>query len=67
MLITPLAVIFEMVVSTLSSIIVLVLATLVIASDSVLADELASDPKKGIQQLMVNHPGLFILIQFINA
>lgn len=67
LLITPLAVIFEMVVSTLSSIIVLVLATLVIASDSVLADELASDPKKGIQQLMVNHPGLFILIQFINA
>ena len=53
--------------STLSSIIVLVAATFVIAADSELANELATDPETGMKHLMVNHPGLFIFIQFVNA
>jgi len=67
LLTTPMAVIFEMIVSTLAGIFVLALATLVVASDSELANEFASDPKNGMKQLTVNHPGIFIFMQFVNA
>ncbi len=64
---TPLAIIFESIVSTLSSIAVLIIASVVLASDTDLANEMSSDPKSAVKELMVNYTGLFVFIQFVNA
>ncbi|KAL9183556.1 hypothetical protein ACHAXT_004412 [Thalassiosira profunda] len=67
LLATPMAMVFEIIVSTLCSAIVLVTATIVIAADSELANELAKDPKEGMKQLVVDYPGVYIFAQFLNA
>ncbi|KAL7547802.1 hypothetical protein ACHAWF_011073 [Thalassiosira exigua] len=67
LLTTPMAVIFEMIVSTLGSVLMFVLATIIIASDSQLANDLASDPKKGMEEIFVNFPALFVFMEFVNA
>jgi len=61
------AVIFESIVSTVAGFVFLVILSFVIASDNGLASELSSDPKKGMKDLSVNHPGVFIFMQFVNA
>lgn len=67
LLTTPMAIVFEMVVSTVGGMLVIALAAYAVASDSELANEFVSDPKNGMKQLMVNYPGIFIFMQFINA
>ena len=61
------AVVFEMVVSILASVIVFVLAILVIGSDEKLANDLQTDPKQGMKELVVNYPALFIIMEFLQA
>ena len=61
------AVVFEMVVSILASVIVFVLAILVIGSDEKLANDLQTDPKQGMKELVVNYPALFIILEFLQA
>ena len=64
---TPLAIIFESIMTTMAGFVFLLALTLVIASDSGLANELSADPEKGMKDLAVNHPGVFIFIQFVNS
>ena len=61
------AVVFEMVVSILASVIVFGLAILVIGSDEKLANDLQTDPKQGMKELVVNYPALFIIMEFLQA
>ena len=37
------------------------------ASDTDLKNEMSSDPKSAVKELMVNYTGLFVFIQFVNA
>lgn len=67
LLTTPMAVVFEMIVSALVWAVTLVVSAIVVASDSDLASDFASDPKKGMKELTVNYPALYIFIQFLNA
>ena len=64
---TPMAVIFESIVSTITGFATLVIMSLVIASDNELAKELSTNPKKGMEDFTVNHPEVFVLVQFVNA
>lgn len=64
---TPMAVIFESIVSTVTGFVTLILQSIVIASDNELENELTTDPKKGMKDFAVNHPEVFILVQFVNA
>jgi RsiW-degrading membrane proteinase PrsW (M82 family) len=61
------AVIFESIVSTVAWFVFLIVFSVVIASDNGLEKELSSDPKKGMKDMAVNHPGVFIFMQFVNA
>lgn len=67
LLTTPMAIVFEMVVSTLSGIVVFVIATIVIASDSEMMNDFELDPKEGMKELAVKYPALFIFMEFMNA
>ncbi|KAL7532943.1 hypothetical protein ACHAXR_004943 [Thalassiosira sp. AJA248-18] len=67
LLTTPMAVIFEMMVSTLASIVIFIVATVVIVSDSELEHDLATDHEKGMKELAVDHPVLFVFMNFLNA
>lgn len=67
LLTTPMAVIFEMIVSSLAGMLVLIAGVFVVASDSNIVNELESDPKNAMKQFTLNHPGVFILMQFLNA
>ncbi len=58
---------FESIVSTVSSIGLLIIASVVLASDTDLANEMSSDPKAAVKDFMVNYTGLFVFIQFVNA
>ena len=64
---TPMAVIFESIVSTITGFVTLVIMSLVIASDNQLTKELSTNPKKGMEDFTVNHPEVFVLVQFVNA
>lgn len=64
---TPLAIMFESLVSTVSSIAVVIIASVVLASDTALADEMSSDSKAAAKDLLLNYTGLFVFIQFLNA
>lgn len=61
------ALIFELVMSTLASIVVLILGQLVLAADSDLAKEIRTDRTQGMNDLSVKYPGLFIFMNFLNA
>jgi len=67
LLTTPMAVVFEMVISTVASAIVLIVGVIILANDSELSKEMQTDPKKAMKDLAVNHPGLFIFMNFVNA
>ena len=58
---------FESIVSTVASIGVLIIASVVFATDADLANEMSSDPKAAVKDFMVNYTGLFVFIQFVNA
>jgi hypothetical protein len=53
--------------SAVAGFVFLIALTLVIASDGGLANEISANPEKGMKDLAVNHPGVFIFIQFVNA
>ena len=56
-----------MIVSTIASIVVLILGAIVLVSDSDLANEITTNPTRGMKDLAVEYPGLFIFINFVNA
>lgn len=58
---------FESLVSTVSSIVVFIIASAVLASDTALADEMTSNSKAATKDLLVKYTGLFVFIQFLNA
>lgn len=49
LLTTPMAIIFEIIVSTLASVIIFVFSTMVVASDKELLDDMTADPKKAMK------------------
>jgi len=64
---TPSAVVIELVISTLVSIVVFIIGALLVSSDTKLLDEFSSDPKQAMKELVVNYPIIFILYEFLNA
>jgi len=64
---TPSAVVFELVISTLATIIAFILAVLAVSSDSELANEFTSDLKQAMKEFTVNYPAIFIFYEFVNA
>jgi len=64
---TPLAVMFEMIVSTLSLIVGMVIANIIVESNPDLTNELASDPKAFAKDIIENYTGIFVFFQFVNA
>lgn len=61
------AVIFEMIVSALGSALVLLVSAIVVVSDDDLRDLMEKDHKEAMKEFSVNHPGVFIFMNFINA
>lgn len=53
--------------SNLSSIVGMVIATIVFASNPDLVNEMSSDPKAAVKDIIVNYTGIFVFFQFVNA
>lgn len=64
---TPLAIMFEMIVSTLFWIVSVVIVAIVFASNPDLVNEWASDSKAVVKDIIVNHTEVFVFVQFVNA
>lgn len=58
---------FEMIVSTLSLIVGMVIANIIVESNPDLTNELASDPKAFAKDIIENYTGIFVFFQFVNA
>mmetsp|Transcript_14771 Transcript_14771/g.22217 ORF Transcript_14771/g.22217 Transcript_14771/m.22217 type:complete len:676 (-) Transcript_14771:39-2066(-) len=67
LLTTPMAMIFELVVSIVTGLISMVAMIFILVEDSELLDKLQTDPKHAMKDLAVAHPALFIFSLFLNA
>ncbi|KAK1736614.1 hypothetical protein QTG54_012636 [Skeletonema marinoi] len=67
LLTTPMAMIFELVVSIITGLISMVAMIFILVEDSELLDKLQTDPKHAMKDLAVGHPALFIFSLFLNA
>merc|ERR1719223_1583704 len=56
LLITPMAIVFEVIVSTLLGIVVFVMTTIILASDNVILNDLESNFKGGVKELSLKYP-----------
>ena len=67
LLTTPMAMIFELIVSTVTELLSLVAMIFIVVEDSELVNKLQTDPKHAMKDLAVGYPALFIFFQFLNA
>jgi len=67
LLTTPMAMIFELIVSIVTGLISMIGMIFILVEDSDLLDKLQTDPKHAMKELAVGHPVLFIFSLFLNA
>lgn len=67
LLTTPMALVFEAIVSTVTTIAWVLIVSLVVSTDTDLADAFATDSKKAMKKLAVEHQGVFIFYLFLNS
>ena len=67
LLTTPMAMVFELIVSIVTGLISMIAFIFILVEDSELVDKLRTDPKHAMKDLAVGHPALFIFSLFLNA
>ena len=67
LLTTPMAMIFELVVSIVTGLFSMIAMIFILAEDTELTNKLQTDPKQAMKDLAVGHPALFIFSLFLNA
>lgn len=67
LLTTPMAMIFELIVSIITGFFSMIAIICILVEDSDLLDKINTDPKHAMKDLLVGHPVLFIFSLFLNA
>ena len=67
LLTTPMAMVFELVVSIITGVIGFIVMVFVLVEDSELSDKVQTDPKHAMKDLAVEYPAVFIISLFVNA
>ena len=67
LLTTPMAIIFESIVSVITSSVWIILVIFIIAANDEIATELQTDPKKAMKDLATDYQAVFITLIFMNS
>ncbi|KAL3805698.1 hypothetical protein HJC23_005942 [Cyclotella cryptica] len=67
LLTTPMAIVFEAIISTLASLLTIFVVVMVVGTDDSIAKDLEVDPKQAMKDFAMKYQGIFIAYVFVNS